>query len=197
MLEGVNKMEKEKEQSKVSVGNALVLYTSSSLDLARTIVQLKKPIRMINPENRILLDGGMYVGGFHNIEFDRYGVNGTAYVKYLGIVNKKKETQQTESILERIVTSLFGEEQRVDDSFLIKHKEQKYAVHWIVSTDELARLLWVQLGERWPKNEGFKVQLKTKIVNERRTLISNEFIYELFEPLCDALNQIYIQTIRF
>lgn len=173
-----------------SARNELVVYSSHSLDLAEHIRKLQTPIKNLNPETRIVSDESMYAGGFYGIEFDRYGINGTAYIRFLESL--KEGNPIDASLLEKMNKKLFGE-QKIDDWFLVEHEKKKYRQQWITQTGETELFHWNNAVKRIEPID-FPMQLKTQIAKERDMLVSNEMMLRLFAPLFDPVIQTYLQV---
>lgn len=176
--------------------NDLVIYVSQSSDLVHHVKELKAPIGSLNPETRIISNNDMYAGGFRNLKFDEYGIMGQAYIRFLQLPKAKSEL----SLLEKMTRKLHGE-QKPDNTLIIEHEGKKYIQAWSISTDEEScssdRLFW--LGDsidREIKQEVIK-KLKTRIMNEKNIILSNDLIFGLFSPLCEPTIQTYQAIINY
>ena len=184
------------EEDPKSTGNELVVYVPPALDLAQNIRELQVPLRKLNPEARIVSNGGMYAAGFCELQFDGFGINGQAYVSFLQAL--KKENPAEVSLLERMAKKLFGELNKLNmaEHFIVEHEGKEYIKKWTVATTH-ERLFWFNKYEKRFNPQGFRAEIKTRIANQRHTLLSNELMDALFEPLFDPTIQIYLEVARY
>jgi len=183
-----------------STSNKLVVYSQKDLDLSRYVQTLQKPISSINPEARIVSNGYMYTGGFYDIRFDEQGIRGKAYVRFLQVWHKKNLEDLT--FCEQLSRTLFGVGSVLELFDNIMHEDKKYVEHWRITVGERFRsdseLLFYknQLDENLLYQE-FIPKLKNAIINEHSTVLSNELLIEIFEPISIPLIQAYKQMAKF
>lgn len=177
-----NQLENETEE------NGLIVYSKGAMDLSKHVTQLKAPIDKLNPESRMIVAGGMYAGGFLDLQLEPKYVMGIAYMSYF-------HEKNAGSLLERMANAIFGEE----PNGAVENARKNYAQQWRVSVGSSyypARLLMVDhLGNIVPTE--FLAELKTNLVKQQNILLSNEFLGTLFAPIFSPLIQIYEEIARF
>ncbi len=168
--------------------NGLIVYSKGAMDLSKHVTQLKTPIDKLNPESRMIVAGGMYVGGFLDLQLEPKCVKGIAYVTYF-------HEKNAGSLLERMANVVFGEEQ----SAVVERTRKNYAKQWGVRTGSAywpERLLMVDHQGNVVPTE-FLAELKTNLIKQQNILLSNEFLGTLFTPIFSPLIQIYEEIARF
>lgn len=175
-----------------NAGSELVIYIPSKPDISRKIQRIKTPIHEINPESRMAVDNGMFAGGFEDLKFDRYGIDGVAYVKYFNVV-KMNANPSALSLSEKMSRKIFGE-QKCD----AEHEGIKYKELWKIKSSAFAKQI-IRLNPYSGKCEPIPevlADLKTEFI-EREFLVPNKLLTELFHPLYEPLIDTYMSMMRF
>lgn len=182
--------------------NKLAIYSKNDLDLAQHINKLESKLKEITPENRIVINNSMYVGGFSNLGFDQYGVEGIAYIKFFEKINEDVKKSENELyLIEEIGKTLFGKEKtkkiKLKEDNLVEHEGNYYDLVWKIKDNSYKhRIIKKDYSDKLIFND-FPIDLKSKILDEENTMVSNEFILNLFLPLHKPLVELYGQFMNF
>lgn len=175
-------MEVENEIRKES-SNSLVVYSRFNGDISRA-VQKGISVSDLNPQNRVLVDGGMYVASATNLELKTSGFKGFLYLAfYRDMTSSPDEVVQSLSVL--VLNKLF----------------KKCAIKSVVTYEgkEYQRVWKIYSSEQFPCYVGKDTigEMKVRLVEERKLLLSNDLLSVLFNPVLDALREAHTELGKF
>jgi len=171
------------------ISNNLVIY-STVLDISDHIKVLNKPLSEINLEHRIIVDNGMYVGGFKKIKIDNYGIDGKTYLRFFKALGSNVPGEET--LTDRVIKELFdGKLDNPDD--VDESNGVKYVHDWSVGIDPYSTRIIRAHNHHCEPNPEILEELKNDVVNKRNIVISSKFLVELFGPLYPPLIKAYHQ----
>ncbi|MDD5396576.1 MAG: hypothetical protein PHW24_00780 [Candidatus Moranbacteria bacterium] len=164
------------------VDNSLVVYSRFNGDLSKA-VQKAVSISDINPQHRVLVDGGMYVASATNLELNTLGFKGFLYLAFY---------QDMTIVPEGVAQSL---------SVLVLNKLFKNSVFKSVEYEgrEYQRMWRLWSGEKFPCYVGRDTigEMKVRLVEKHKLLLSNDLLSVLFNPVLDALREAHVELGKF
>lgn len=174
------------------VGNELVVYSKFSGDLSRA-VQKVTALTDIRPENRVVVDGGMYIASCSNLRLDPAGFLGYLYLAYYEEMNEKNEEVVEKNLTRLVLDKIFS---RVKGRPDIEHEGKKYQLAWRSwSGRGDYSTHWIILnGHVFSEAVG---KMKVRLAEDREILVANHFLSLLFNPVINSLLEAHTTMGRF
>lgn len=171
------------------VSNSLVVYSRFNGDISRA-VQEGISVSEIRLENRVLVDGGMYVASASNLKLTTSGFRGFLYLAFYRDMDDASE-KFPHSLSVLVLNKLFK-------GGLIKpgviYEGKNYQRVWhLWSGEQVAH--WLILGGREEKDA--VGEMKVRLIEMRKLLFTNEFLSVLFGPVLDALREAHAELGKF
>jgi len=168
----------------------LVIYRAQPIDVPRQIEHLKIPLSEVTLENRALNGDGMYSGVFSNLMINPKGIVGCAYLRYFTVANVTPHS--ADGLFERMTNTLFRE-RTINPMHAAEIEGKKYIRRWevVAGSHYKEGLVGMGFGEVCVPDYDVLATLKSNTVNQRQQVISNELLRNLYDPLFDALVQLF------
>ncbi|HBP01559.1 MAG: hypothetical protein UX75_C0009G0009 [Candidatus Moranbacteria bacterium GW2011_GWE2_47_10] len=181
-------MEIENEAIK-EVGNSLVVYSKFNGDISKA-VQRDMVISDIRLENRVLVDGGMYIASVSDLDLHTSGFRGFLYLAFYQEMDDAVE-KNTQLLSVLILNKLFRRGV-IEPSMVYEGKN--YQLAWRLWSGERCAH-WLILGRDAGKDA--IGEMKVRLVEKQKLLFSNDFLSVLFNPVLDALREVHLELGRF
>jgi hypothetical protein len=170
---------------------ALMVYTKFSGDVSRA-VQKTTSLSEIRPENRIVVEGGMYIASATNLALETAGFTGFLFLEFYQEVKKDAENTAPKSLSMLVMDKFFKKEKDKPD---IVHEGREYRSVWRIWSDTGTIGHWIILnGDTYGGAIG---KMKVRLIERKKLLLSNDFLNALYSPVLNALLDVHTTLGRF
>jgi hypothetical protein len=167
--------------------NNLVVCNKFEVALSGHVRELPGQISAIKLENQVVAENELWVAGVKEIKIETSGVFGTAYIQRHKLCEMEKQPTDLVSLLRVSLSSKNGH---------TEHDGKKYSLLWVDYAKEW--IVWHNQSDNKTRvNEKFIGEVKKELLNCKKTLVSNEFLAFLFQPIFDALIKNYNELANF
>ncbi|MFH1183121.1 MAG: hypothetical protein V1690_02565 [Candidatus Moraniibacteriota bacterium] len=177
--------------------SALIVYTKFCGDITKA-VQGTTAISKIRPENRVAVEGGMYVASCTNLKLEPSGFTGAlslTYYRELAVEGEKEGEEVAKKNLVKLVLDKFfkATKDKLCIAPDIAYGGKNYEKVWRTCSDDYHH--WIILhGGVWKKAIG---KMKCELVKERELVFSNALLQTLFTPILNSLLEVHTTLGKF
>lgn len=171
--------------------NTLVVYNKFQGEIQKFVQEAVLPISELNPENRVVVDQGMYIASCRRLELEPSGFYGILRIKYLKEI-LESDKDHAENLWIKI-KKVFVPKSDIgtSDTGIIEYDDKLYKEMWEIETDRG----WITShGSVYGEALG---KLKAVLYTKKKLLLANEFLMFLTEPVTDSLLKLHREIGNF